>query len=179
MPWSVVRLLRLTRMGDLGAMHDSWAGWIINRNGLWSPDGKHYPEPAMRRWWMTCEQARFFREAYDATTRPSAGRSVPAALPVADAEPLLPEAGMAAKQAAAAPSLPIGAASTLTAFACRRASREALPAAGKAVSLSVVAARSGTAAAARSDAGLVNLSTSGTRYSRSRTAQGLRRVHGR
>ena len=29
-PWSAVRLLRLKRIGDLGALHDRWAGWIIN-----------------------------------------------------------------------------------------------------------------------------------------------------
>ena len=67
-PWSAVRLLRLARLGGFGALNDNWAGWTINRNGLWSPDGKHYPEPAMRRWWITCEQARFWRETYDRST---------------------------------------------------------------------------------------------------------------
>jgi hypothetical protein len=63
-PWSAVRLLRFVRLGDLGALHDGWDGWVINRNGLWSPDGKHYGEPAMRHWWVTCEQARFWRDDY-------------------------------------------------------------------------------------------------------------------
>jgi hypothetical protein len=64
---------------------------------------------------------------------------------------------MAAKQADAAPFPPIEAASTLTAFARRRASREA-PSASRTVSVPVLAARSGSAAAARSDAGLVSSS---------------------
>lgn len=67
-PWSAVRLLRLMRLGDLGALHDGWAGWVINRNGLWSPDGKRYAEPMMRRWWLVSEQARFWRQGYDQRT---------------------------------------------------------------------------------------------------------------
>lgn len=61
-----MRLLRLVRLGDLGAIDASWDGWVLNRNGLWSPDGKRYSEPAMRLWWLTSEQARFWRQAYDA-----------------------------------------------------------------------------------------------------------------
>jgi DNA-binding transcriptional regulator YiaG len=64
-PWSVVRLLRLLRLGDLGALDDSWTGWTVNRNGLWSPTGQRYNEPEMSRWWLTVEQSRLFREAYD------------------------------------------------------------------------------------------------------------------
>jgi hypothetical protein len=173
-PWSAVRLLRLTRLGDLGAMNDSWTGWIINRNGLFSPDGKHYPERFMRRWWLTCEQARFFREAYDRETLGGVGAKP---LRARERVTLLPGAGMAAKQAAAAPSHPIEAASTLTAFACRRVSRQA-PSAGNTVSLSPVAARSENAAAARSDAGLVISSTSGTRFAQRRMLQGFRRGYG-
>ncbi|WP_329743443.1 DUF3653 domain-containing protein [Dyella sp. A6] len=30
------------RMGDLGALDDAWSGWTLNRNGLWSPEGKRY-----------------------------------------------------------------------------------------------------------------------------------------
>ncbi len=41
-PWSAVRLLRFVRMGDLGALDDAWSGWTLNRNGLWSPEGKRY-----------------------------------------------------------------------------------------------------------------------------------------
>jgi len=64
-PWAVVRLLRFLRLGDLGALDDAWAGWTVNRNGLWSPDGKRYHQGTMRHWWTTCEQARFWREDYD------------------------------------------------------------------------------------------------------------------
>jgi len=64
-PWSVVRLLRLVRLGDLGALDGAWAGWTINRNGLWSPSGKKYDPDGMAKWWMVSEQARFFRDAYD------------------------------------------------------------------------------------------------------------------
>lgn len=177
-PWSVVRLLRFKRLGDLGALEPAWAGWVLNRNGIFSPDARNFTIEGMRTWWITLEQARFWRQGYDAATRPSAGRTVPAAVMVADGDSLQPEAGMAAKQAAAALSLPIEAASTLTAFA-RRRQRLCRPPVGMAVSLSQVAVGCGSAAAARSDAGLVNLSTSGTRYSRSRMAEGLRRVHGR
>jgi hypothetical protein len=175
-PWSVVRLLRLTRLGDLGAMHDSWAGWIVNRKGLWSPDGKHYPEPFMRRWWLTCEQARFFREAYDRDTLGGVGAQP---LRARERVTLLPEARMAGKQADAASVIPIGARSTPTAFAHDVGKAAGAAGVGMAVGLFPVAARLGHAAAARSDAGLVNLSTSGTRFALSRMAQGFRRVHGR
>jgi hypothetical protein len=175
-PWSAVRLLRLTRLGDLGAMHDSWAGWIINRNGLFSPDGKHYPERFMRRWWLTCEQARFFREAYDRETLGGVGAQP---LRARERVTLLPEAGMAAKQAAAAPLHPIEAAFTPTALARRTFARQRGVPASMAVGVVGGAGRLGSAAAARSDAGLVISSTSGTRWFRNRMAQGLRRVHGR
>jgi hypothetical protein len=171
-PWSVVRLLRLLRCGDLGALHDEWTGWTINRLGLHAPAGRSYRERDMRAWWLTCEQARLFREAYDRETLGGVGAQP---LRARERVTLLPGAGMAAKQAAAAPSLPIEAASTLTAFACRRVSRQAPPA-GMAVSLSPVAVRCENAAAARSDAGLVISSTSGTRWSRSRMAQGFQGV---
>jgi DNA-binding XRE family transcriptional regulator len=67
-PWSTVRLLRLLRCGDLGALSDEWAGWTINRLGLHAPAGRTYRERDMRVWWQTCEQARLFREAYDRET---------------------------------------------------------------------------------------------------------------
>lgn len=54
------------RLGDLGALDASWDGWVLNRNGLWSPDGKRYSEGSMRLWWLTSEQARFWRQGYDA-----------------------------------------------------------------------------------------------------------------
>lgn len=175
-PWSAVRLLRLTRLGDLGALHDGWAGWTMNRNGLWSPDGKHYPEPMMRRWWITCEQARFWREAYDLATAGGVGATPPRAR---ERVTLLPGVGKAAEQADAAPSVPTGAAVTPTAFACPPRQAAGASRAGMAVGFSSRTARHEVAAAARSDAGLVIFSTSGTRLARTRMAQGLRRVgHG-
>ena len=59
-----MRLLRFVRLGDLGALDASWDGWVLNRNGLWSPDGKRYSESSMRLWWLTSEQARFWRDDY-------------------------------------------------------------------------------------------------------------------
>ena len=64
-PWSVVRLLRLIRCGDLGTLSEEWAGWTLNRLGLHAPAGRTYRERDMRLWWQTCEQARLFRETYD------------------------------------------------------------------------------------------------------------------
>ncbi|WP_343883958.1 VC1465 family Xer recombination activation factor, partial [Rhodanobacter caeni] len=157
-PWSAVRLLRLLRTGDLGALCDEWAGWTINRLGLHAPAGRTYRERDMRHWWLTIEQAHLFREHYEATTRPAAGRTVPAAAKVAAGDPLQPEAGMAAKQAEAAPSHPIGAVSTSTALV--RLRKSAPPAAAHmAGDLDMVAERFGrAAAAARSGAGLVSSS---------------------
>jgi DNA-binding XRE family transcriptional regulator len=77
-PWSAVRLLRLFRLGDLGALHESWDGWVLNRNGLWSPDGKRYSESSMRCWWLTSEQARFWRQDYDRRAAGGVGASAPA-----------------------------------------------------------------------------------------------------
>lgn len=69
-PFSAVRLLRLLRMGDLGALHDSWAGWRLDRLGLHDPAGRHYDQHAMRFWWITCEQARFWREGRPCVVAP-------------------------------------------------------------------------------------------------------------
>lgn len=55
-PWSVVRLLRLCRLGDLGALNDQWSGWTLNRNGLWSPEGRGFRTAAMRHWHLTIER---------------------------------------------------------------------------------------------------------------------------
>lgn len=64
-PWSVVRLLRVVRMGDLGGLHDEWDGWTINRLGLHAPDGRTYRQHDMRHHWLTLTQAALFREGYD------------------------------------------------------------------------------------------------------------------
>lgn len=73
-PWSVVRLLRLLRAGELGGLADEWEGWTINRLGLHAPDGRTYRERDMRHLWLTLTQAALFREGYDRATRPSAAQ---------------------------------------------------------------------------------------------------------
>lgn len=54
------------RLGDLGALEDGWAGWTLDRTGLHDPAGRSYRLDALRAWWITCEQARQWRRAYDA-----------------------------------------------------------------------------------------------------------------
>lgn len=65
-PWSTVRLLRLCRQGDLGAVDDHWKGFRIVRDALVTPDGRCFTVDALRLWWSTAGQARLWREAYDA-----------------------------------------------------------------------------------------------------------------
>lgn len=154
-PWSVVRLLRLLRCGDLGALCDEWTGWTVNRLGLHAPAGRSYRERDMRVWWLTCEQARFFREAYDRDTLGGVGAQP---LRARERVTLLPEAGVAGKQAAAAPCHPIEAAATPTAFAHDAGRATGADGVGMAVGLSPVSVRLGNAAAARSAAGLVSSS---------------------
>ncbi|MHB1059195.1 MAG: DUF3653 domain-containing protein [Rhodanobacter sp.] len=156
-PWSVVRLMRLRRMGDLGALCDEWDGWTINRLGLHAPAGRTYRERDMRQWWLTIEHAHLFREAYDRETLGGVGAQP---LRARERVTLLPGAGEAGKQADAAPSHPIEAAATPTAFAVRNLPRTSCEqgAAGMAVGLSPISVRLGNAAAARSDAGLVSSS---------------------
>lgn len=64
-PWSAVRLLRLVRCGELGGLNDAWEGFRLLRGVLYTPDGRGFPVEALRCWWLTVEQARFWREAYD------------------------------------------------------------------------------------------------------------------
>lgn len=61
---AAIRLLRLYRLGDLGALHDSWAGWHISQGELYAPDGRVFRQKAMRLWWLTAEQARFWQMQY-------------------------------------------------------------------------------------------------------------------
>jgi len=77
-PWSVVRLLRLVRAGELGGLDAAWEGWTINRHGLRSPCGRVYPVQAMAQWWLTVEQARFWREGYDLSVPGGVGAVAPA-----------------------------------------------------------------------------------------------------
>lgn len=72
-PWSVVRLLRLLRAGQLGGLLEGWDGWTIWRDRLVSPDGRAYLERDMRHLWLTLTQARLFREGYDKATAPVSG----------------------------------------------------------------------------------------------------------
>ena len=62
---AAIRLLRLYRLGDLGALHDSWDGWRISKGELCAPDGRVFRQKAMRLWWLTAEQARFWRKRYE------------------------------------------------------------------------------------------------------------------
>ena len=99
-PWAVVRLLRFLRLGDLGALDEAWCGWTLNRNGLWSPDGKRYDQSAMRHWWITCEQARWWREDYDRRALGGVGAPAPANA-LLTSEPI--GAGRAGQQLASLP----------------------------------------------------------------------------
>jgi hypothetical protein len=86
-PWSVVRLLRLLRQGDLGALEDGWKGFKLVRGKLVTPDGRVFRQEDLRRWWLMFEQAHLFRKRYEAEAR-GVGRS--------PAETLQPGAGEAA-----------------------------------------------------------------------------------
>ena len=61
-PWSVVRLLRILRLGDLGALSRDWAGWSLSAGTLRSPEGRAFT-PAESAWWaLLVAQARAFRD---------------------------------------------------------------------------------------------------------------------
>jgi DNA-binding XRE family transcriptional regulator len=107
-PWSVVRLLRLVRAGELGGFDDAWEGWTINRLGLFSPDGRHYVERDMRQMWLTLTQASLFRESYDLATFRGVGRS--------PADTLQPGAGEAVSSVVSVKAVQIGAAVPMTAL---------------------------------------------------------------
>lgn len=75
--WSAVRLLRLLRCGDLGALRDEWDGWTLNRLGLHSPNGYVFQPWRMAAWPMVAEQARFWRQDYDRRTVGGVGAQPP------------------------------------------------------------------------------------------------------
>ncbi|WP_448097659.1 VC1465 family Xer recombination activation factor [Luteibacter yeojuensis] len=77
-PWSVVRLLRVLRCGGLGALVPEWSGWIIKRGKIFSPDGRGWSQADLGRWWLILDQARLFRDRYDAET-PRSARPMPRA----------------------------------------------------------------------------------------------------
>jgi hypothetical protein len=74
-PWSVVRLLRLVRAGELGGLDDAWEGWTISRHGLRAPCGRVYTQAGMRHWWLTCEYATLFHKLYTLERTGGVGRS--------------------------------------------------------------------------------------------------------
>jgi hypothetical protein len=61
-PWSVVKLLRVFRLGDLGALQPEWRGWSIGRAGLVSPEGYTYKRGDLSWWSLTCRQADAWRQ---------------------------------------------------------------------------------------------------------------------
>ena len=61
-PWSVVRLLRILRLGDLGALSRDWSGWSLHDGRLHSPEGRAFT-PQESAWWaLLVAQARAFVE---------------------------------------------------------------------------------------------------------------------
>lgn len=56
-PWSAAKLLRLYRLGDLGALRSEWRGRSIGRAGLVSPEGYIYQCGDLSWWSLTCRQA--------------------------------------------------------------------------------------------------------------------------
>lgn len=60
-PWIVVRLLRLMRLGDLGALAPAWDGWRLDGDALWSPEGFAYRAGEVGWWGLLVAQARAFR----------------------------------------------------------------------------------------------------------------------
>jgi len=88
-PWSAVKLLRVFRLGDLGALQPEWRGWSIGRAGLVSPEGRTYGRGDFAWWSLTCRQAEAWRGAQGRAGRAAAlrghglarGRGAPVAEP--------------------------------------------------------------------------------------------------
>lgn len=113
----MVRLLRLHRLGDLGALHDGWAGWMINaRSGeLVSPSGYTFEPKGFANWPSICERARLWQQDYERRAAGGVGALAPAR---PTAVTLQPEVWQAEVITEALPSPPTGADSLLTAL-CR------------------------------------------------------------
>ena len=79
-PWSVVRLLRLFRAGDVGGLHAKWHGWYLNPRTaeLVSPNGYAFDPGALAAWTLVCEQARFWRRDYAQRSHGGVGAVAPA-----------------------------------------------------------------------------------------------------
>lgn len=60
-PWSAVKLLRLFRLGDVGALLPEWRGWSVSRRGLVSPEGYTYRLADLNWWGLTCREAEAWR----------------------------------------------------------------------------------------------------------------------
>ena len=94
-PWSVVRLLRIVRLGDLGALSPRWAGWHLTGGALHSPEGRAF-SPYESNWWaLLVAQAQAFRAGR--VRLGGAGAAAPAR---PQAVPLQPAAGEDARPAA-------------------------------------------------------------------------------
>ena len=92
-PLSVVRLLRIVRLGDLGALSRDWSGWSLHGGALRSPEGRAFT-PHESAWWaLLVAQARAFVEG-----RARLGGVGAAAPARPQAVPLQPEAGEAGRQ---------------------------------------------------------------------------------
>ena len=92
-PLSVVRLLRIVRLGDLGALSRDWSGWSLHGGALRSPEGRAFT-PHESAWWaLLVAQARAFVEG-----RARLGGVGSAAPARPQAVPLQPEAGEAGRQ---------------------------------------------------------------------------------
>ncbi|MBD8900366.1 hypothetical protein IHE46_15445 [Rhodanobacter sp. DHG33] len=111
----MVRLLRLRRLGDLGALHDGWAGWMVNgRTGeLVSPSGYTFQPLRLANWTVVYAQARLWQEDYERRTAGGVGALAPAR---PQAVTLQPEVWEARVVTEALPSPPIEAIPQLTAF---------------------------------------------------------------
>jgi hypothetical protein len=78
-PWVVIRLLRISRNGDLLPRH--WAGWRVWDDTLWSPEGKAFRAHELSFWGNTVAMARIWRqEQRDKRLSAASGLPAPAAL---------------------------------------------------------------------------------------------------
>lgn len=111
----MIRILRLHRLGDLGALHDGWAGWMINaRTGeLVSPNGYTFEPKRFSNWQGICERARLWQRDYERRASGAVGALAPAR---PQAVTLQPEVWQAEVITEALPSPPIGADPLLTAL---------------------------------------------------------------
>ncbi|HET8898195.1 MAG TPA: VC1465 family Xer recombination activation factor [Rhodanobacteraceae bacterium] len=70
-PWSAVRLLRLVRTGDLGALAPEWEGFELHRDVLRTPEGYLFTRQDFRAWWWDRQRlAHLLAEREAATVAP-------------------------------------------------------------------------------------------------------------